>query len=342
MQSYSASSNFLKDVLRGHIIACALQYYEIGSTDEQPAGAHQTELDQLKVRTQQEQLSYVRAVSEKIVDQFVLVEEANLDSPTCPITSSRLACPYPGCEKSYKVQHWLATHMKTVHHIDCEVVIPRASRQEFDSNGDSMFNYHTSLMKMGLLFVDTVDAYKMGDGERVFRNAKFLLPHFFMTTHTKYRFWIWMMLANDLAILSEYDRYSYKNNIAINVTGGVGKCLANDHLVETQVRKVKESMKSTGANISYDASRRVAKCMGIVGELKNKFVDQPSGRHSSPRITEDVLRVAQCLLENSNLKRESGRQHATYPNIPSDLLKNFNMTEFHDWVQIQKRKAKLH
>lgn len=106
-----------------------------------------------------------------------------------------------------------------VHNVSVEIVAPK--RKEADEHFDGKMNYASAFMKVALLFRDTVDAYKMGDGGRVFRNLKFLILHFDRGKHIKYRLWLWRMMTYERALLSEYERYAYINNIAINMTGGV-------------------------------------------------------------------------------------------------------------------------
>ena len=81
-------------------------------------------------------------------------------------------------------------------------------------------------MKVALLCRELHDAYKMGDGSRVFRDIKFLMLHFDRGHNIKYRLWMFRMLAYDLALLSEHERFIYRNNLAINMVGGYRNCIA--------------------------------------------------------------------------------------------------------------------
>ena len=100
------------------------------------------------------------------------------------------------------------------------------------------------------------------------------------------------MLAYDLALLSEAERFIYKHNIAINVTGGFRNCRANDNLVEIHVHKVKECMKAMGANLTFKATKRAAKCIDIVKVITEELATEKSGRHTDANTEKDVKLMA--------------------------------------------------
>lgn len=71
-----------------------------------------------------------------------------------------------------------------------------------------------SLLQMSLLLRDTIDSYKMGDGDRIVRNAYFEWLYASSLHHTKYTVWLWRMIACRRCFISsrkcgiqmEYDR----------------------------------------------------------------------------------------------------------------------------------------
>lgn len=109
------------------------------------------------------------------------------------------------------------------------------------------------------------------------------------------------MLAYDLVLLSEYELHEYRYNIAMNMTGGIRNCIANDNLVEIYVHRVKESMRAMGANVSYTAARKVAKCIDVLNDMSDNLSKPRSGKHSESKSMSDVLAIATCLLENDIL-----------------------------------------
>jgi len=192
----------------------------------------------------------------------------------------------------------------------------------------------------GHVYIDSrLDTFKMGVGDRLFRNLKFLLLGFNVGTHTKYRLWCWRMLAYDLALLSEAERYVYRNNISVNMVGGTRKCIANDNLVEIHVKKVKHCMRAMGPNVTFSATRTAAKCIGTVS---NFLVDDvKSGKHSSAKTTEDIRATVSLLVNERILMHTPGRIHATFPNIASDLTQNVDLVYVDQWLTKQKKRASV-
>lgn len=64
--------------------------------------------------------------------------------------------------------------------------------------------------RMAYLYHDTQDAYKMGDGDCIFANAKVEMLYAFSLKHTKYRLWLWRMLSYEMSLLSKREAFEYK------------------------------------------------------------------------------------------------------------------------------------
>jgi hypothetical protein len=219
------------------------------------------------------------------------------------------------------------------------VEITAPQRMEDDEIYDGVQNYARAFMKSALLLRDVHDAYKMGDGNRVYRNIKFLMLHFDRGHNIKYRIWMFRMLAYDLALLSDYERHKYRNNIAINLVGGVRECLPNDNLVEITVHKIKECMRAMGANLTYNAARRSAKCLGTVNNMVAMLASMKSGEHAATNTEKDVSCMVKLLHQAQVFSHVAGREHGTFPNFPSDLLNDVNLVESNNWLTSQKLRA---
>ena len=115
-------------------------------------------------------------------------------------------CSY--CNAKYKIKGWLIRHLERQH--DRQAPQPAQQHQEDTTAKSVTLNF----VKMALLARDTWDAYRMADGDRVFRNAKFEFLYAFGTGRTKYRWWLWNMLAYEHACLTEREAFEYRWNIA--------------------------------------------------------------------------------------------------------------------------------
>ncbi|XP_064609239.1 uncharacterized protein LOC135473320 [Liolophura sinensis] len=229
-------------------------------------------------------------------------------------------------------------------HDKCGIVVEGvtvAVMMESDERYDGLHNYAVSFMKVALLLREIRDAYKMGDGNRLFRNFKFLLLYFDQSVHFKYRSWVWRMLAYDLGLLLEYERYAYGWNMSVNVVGSIHSCIANDSLVETHVHKVKEMMRAQGTNVSYEAVRQACKCLGMVQSLLDEMSSFVSGRHAdyTQHKTEDVTAMSSALLNMENIQHQATAEHANFPNFPNDLLSSVDLMKFNGWLHNQKTRA---
>lgn len=68
------------------------------------------------------------------------------------------------------------------------------------------------MFRMSLLYRDTCDAYKMGDGDCIIHNAKFEWVYDSALSHSKFKIWLWRMInyinsspIPDIRIQMEYD-----------------------------------------------------------------------------------------------------------------------------------------
>lgn len=126
------------------------------------------------------------------------------------------------------------------------------SSESPSSNQDHIALWRSSFMKLALLLRDTEDAYKFGDGTRIFRNAKFEMMCADVANHSKYKLWLWRLLAYECALLSPREAFEYKWNCSSNIHGGLGKNIPNDNLVEICVHVIKKKMREQGANLTYN------------------------------------------------------------------------------------------
>ena len=96
------------------------------------------------------------------------------------------------CDKIFK-QKWRYTkHRKSDHDDDLEGPIENAAGAGLPNQErpDKVAVLYASLMKCLLLLLDTSDAFKYGDANRVFRNAKFEILLYDVCKHTQYKQWM--------------------------------------------------------------------------------------------------------------------------------------------------------
>jgi hypothetical protein len=172
------------------------------------------------------------------------------------------------CSKVYKTKGHFKRHLKEKHGWKLST-----TEETTQSEVDHIAVWRSSFMKLALLILDTEDAYKYGDGDRIFRNAKFEMLCADVAHHTKYRSWLWRMQAYECAILGARDAMEYKWNCTANTHGGKGKNIANDNLVDTLVQKIKK-IREQGSNVTFDSARKIALATQIQDDMKNNIACQ--------------------------------------------------------------------
>lgn len=103
---------------------------------------------------------------------------------------------YPYCDKQYRTKGGIKRYLKTSHEISFDSHDPQLSFEN-----DPVALYRATLMKSALVLLNSTDANKMGDGNRVAINTKFQMLLVRVGYHTKYQLWLFRYLAYIKCIL---------------------------------------------------------------------------------------------------------------------------------------------
>lgn len=90
------------------------------------------------------------------------------------------------CGNEYSTVGWFRKHLEKKHHWKFHSVLSSSSAPD---------NPVHSFLFMSLLIRDTYDSYRMGDGNRIVRNAHFEWLFSSATGHSKYKIWLFRMMA---------------------------------------------------------------------------------------------------------------------------------------------------
>ena len=169
-----------------------------------------------------------------------------------------------------------------------------------------------------------------GDGERVFRCWRLMLPHFKAAGRTKYslealrlQFQVKAILSPQLAHQVLWDRF-------VNTRGGLGKNIQNDLYNEHIVKLVKNIITCMGANLTEEALQRAARSVSMLSAVCKQF-DTESGvaattsEHKTRSTVTDIEKVVTVVLTNDLLQITPGRSHrtATKPSMELGWGKNY-------------------
>lgn len=246
------------------------------------------------------------------------------------------------CNKTYKTKGHFKRHLEKEHEWDF-ALNHDTTNSAMHSKEDHVAVWRVSFMKLSLLLRDTEDAYQYGDGDRIFRNAKFEMLCADAAHHTKYRLWLWRMQAYETAILSPRQAVEYKWNCTANTHGGKGKNIPNDNLVETLVQKIKKKLREQGSNITHNSAQRIALSIQIQQELKENilrhFTSKEKGR-SKPTVNRDseLNLLMTELLDGEVFDVIQGREFHAFRGF-SDIFSRVKAEELHKWISDQKFRA---
>lgn len=242
------------------------------------------------------------------------------------------SCTY--CQKRYKTKGMFKRHLHQKHGLD---FLPPQNENQSPKK-DHIAVWRSSFMKMALLLRDTEDAFKFGDGDRIFRNAKFEMICAGVANHTKYRLWLWRLIAYECAILTPKQAMEYKWNCTASTSGGKGKNIPNDNLVETFVRKIKKKLKEQGSNVSYESARKIALAMQVQDDIQSNFHPSCTERYGNVDKTEDVKIIMAELQAASVFKWIECREYYAFRGFV-DIFSRLKIADFHKWIVQQQRRA---
>lgn len=110
---------------------------------------------------------------------------------------------------------------------------------------DKVFNYTRVLCHYGALVIEFRDAWREGDGDRVVRCWRLLMPHFKTAGCSKYALEA-LRLQNQLQILSPNLLHQIKWHRFVNTRGGLGSNIPCDLYNEHVNKLVKSSSRTWG------------------------------------------------------------------------------------------------
>lgn len=120
------------------------------------------------------------------------------------------------------------------------------------------------LLSVGTLYLEYQDGVKEGDGERVMRCLKYLLPLYKVSGKKNYSIEVLQTLFNVEFVLSDMHRLQCMYGRFVNTQGRVGCNIPADEHLEHLNRVCKDSVSHLKANKSETSIQRVGKCVGIV------------------------------------------------------------------------------
>ena len=204
------------------------------------------------------------------------------------------------------------------------------------SCNDKVLDYSTKLLSLGCFYLEFRDSIREGDGIRVHRCWKYLLPIFKNSNRRNYS-------LEALYLLHQY-QYELPPREAekllwcrfVNTHGLPGHNIPNDLYLEHLNRMCKEAIKDKGANKSEKAIVFTGRILGVLQPVIKQFdaqneVAAQSGSHRSPSKIKDMELITNKLVQLNLFSQQDQRKHKSFPK-PKDVL-HVNEKELLEWME---------
>ena len=201
---------------------------------------------------------------------------------------------------------------------------------------DGVCQYSVQLLRLGCFYLEYSDAIREGDGGRVLRCWKYLLPIFAAAGNRNYACEAANLLVQHFYTLSPRLSAQLIWSRFINVHGRPGKNIAGDLHMEHLNKIAKEAILFQGANKTTKAMLRIGHTIGTLSPVLDQFdaqnkVSSTNSIHARPDSRNDVHTVVNELIKSHSFTMEKGRKHKQFPN-PKNLLKTKDKEELLAWL----------
>lgn len=297
-----AVEDFMDLTLDAHIVAAAMEFF--GMTGLTATPTTNIDINEIRELPKGERKKALFIAIQRFLEHYTLHGKAGQLACTVQLLSGE---PAKKSKKGDKSKTGGGKEMKK-----------RQNQSE-----DGVYNYACRVLGMNLLARNFHDASREGDGERLIRCWKFLLLHFKVDGRIKYSVEAFHLLAQVNALLPPHMAHRLIWNRTCNVSGGEGKNIPLDLMVEHYNRVFKDDLNTFRSNIGEKSVSRSSRAIGTMKELLDKFdrivkVKKPSGRHIGPSDQRDFEIMLKILVNEAVFKQKLGRGHKSFVNISSD------------------------
>ena len=205
------------------------------------------------------------------------------------------------------------------------------------AESDNVYEYSLQLLRLGCFYFEYADAIKEGDGGRVFRCWKYMIPIFSASHNTNY--------ACEAANMVLQHTYTLPPRLAsqllwsrfVNTHGRPGKNIPVDLHMEHLNKIAKDAIHFLGSNKTEKAIQRVGRAIGTLSPVLDNFdninnVSASSSAQKKPKAKKDIEVVVDELVKaNCFVKQDEPRKHWQFPH-PKNLLLSKDRKELIDWL----------
>lgn len=211
------------------------------------------------------------------------------------------------------------------------------NRTAVDMNSKDRVHLYTKLLlSYGVFYWEYCDAIKEGDGLRILRCWRYMLPMFISSGRRNYAIESMQILIQHDYLLSPREAAELIWCRFVNVHGCPGRNIANDLHMEHLNRNCKTPIRGLGANKTPESMSRIANALGTVVPVLDNFDDnnkvpKTSGNHNPQNAAKDLKMLMSVLKDASVFCDRGVRFHPSCPN-PRNILHAISQTELTEWM----------
>ena len=298
---YNSCDDFLILVVRCHIIAAAMEYFDMKAVSDKPS--HPQLTDDLWLKSTDFRKDILCSITNEIVLMYVDIEP-------------RFDNQSEECD---------------------EEIIDKA----VDIDCDKVQLYACELLSNGLLYMEFADSVWEADGHRILHCWRYLMLVFKATHRSNYSIEALNLLSQFHFFLSPRQSQQLIWSRCINTHGIPGRNIAGDLYMEHLNKICKSAVANLCANKTSVALERAGKCVGVLSDLtatydKELGISENFGTHSSPNTTKDMHMILQELLEENvfaNLPNRKYHCTSLYNGIRRNIISTINSKALQKWMK---------
>lgn len=327
---------FVEDVTDAFLVAAFLDIMKMDDLNSKPI-----KLPVLSLMDNKQKENWLNTMSEAVIESLGLTtvhhnvrelrsELMALNTDDQQFEAMKIGGSYQCAIRNscYTSRVWFKIHSWNFH---------KANTNVDETNAVKHFLY------MSLLYRDMCNSYRMGDGDRITRDAYFEWLYDASLKHTKYKIWLWRMITYVLTILGCRESFEYKWNMCVNLHGGIQNNIPNDNCVELQVKHIKNQLNTQGVNKSFSSARKVCKTTQVVEEVKQQMIKTTKTARSkrerpSSDNSKDIICMVQCLRQQGLISEFCWDSFSSF----RDPIQCIDAEELHSWINSQKKIAGIY
>lgn len=146
---------------------------------------------------------------------------------------------------------------------------------------DKVYDYTSKMLSLGMFYLEFCDSIKEGDGDRVLRCWKFLLPIFKCARRKNYALEAFYLLYQYYYVLPPQTAERLIWSRFVNTHGQRGRNIPGDLCLEHLNRLCKTTVNEKGSNKSEEMFAFVGKTLGLLKPVLDQFdEDNSTSTHS--------------------------------------------------------------